>query len=129
MGSTNSRQTANDLSGLMRKVPFLLLGLLVLATGCSSGLKSQILGKWEPQEEGLKGKGVVTEITASELKTRGPTGVELASAYRFVGDDTIEAETTMFGKKFKNHYKVVVNGDEMTWTEDKGPAKKLKRIK
>lgn len=113
----------------MRKVPFVLLGLLVLATGCSSGLKSQVFGKWEPQEEGLKGKGVVTEITASEIKTRGPTGIELASPYRFVGDDTIEAETSMFGKKFKHQYKVVINGDEMTWTEEKGPTKKLKRIK
>lgn len=129
MGSTNNRQTANDLRRRMRKVPFVLLGLLVFAAGCSSGLKSEILGKWEPQEEGLKGKGVVSELTASEFKTRGPTGIELVSPYRFVADDNVEVETTMFGKKFKHQYKVVVNGDEMTWTEEKGPTKKLKRIK
>jgi hypothetical protein len=114
---------------MLRKVAFVLLGLLVFAAGCSSGLKSQVLGKWEPQEDSLKGKGVVTEITASEIKTSGPTGVVVASPYRFVDGDTIETETSMLGKTFKSRYKVVISGDEMTWTDDKGATKKLKRIK
>jgi hypothetical protein len=114
---------------MMRKGPFVLLGLLVLAAGCSSRLKTQVLGKWEPQEEPLKGKGVVTEITASEIKTSGPTGAQVVSPYRLVGGDTIETETSMLGKKFKHRYKVVINGDEMIWTDEKGATKKLKRIK
>src|SRR4051794_37669904 len=85
---------------IMRKQSFVLLGLLILAAGCSSGLKSQILGKWEPQEEGLKGKGVVMEITASEIRTSGPTGMVVASPYRFVADNTIETETSMLGQTF-----------------------------
>jgi len=113
----------------MRKVSFVLLCLLVLAAGYSSGLKSQVLGKWEPQEERLKGKGVVIEITASEIKTSGQNGVEMASSYRFVGGDTIETETSMRGQKFEHQYKVVINGDKMTWTDEKGTTKKLKRIK
>ena len=113
----------------MRKMPFVLLGLLVLAAGCSSGLKSQVLGKWEPQEERLKGKGVVMEVTASEIKTSGPTGVTVVSPYRFVDGDTIEIETAMLGKAFKHQYKVVINGDEMTWTDQEGASKKFKRIK
>jgi hypothetical protein len=35
----------------------------------------------------------------------------------------------MLGKTFKNRYKVVIRGDEMTWTDDKGATKKLQRIK
>jgi hypothetical protein len=114
---------------MLRNMGFVLLGLLVFAAGCSSGVKSQVLGKWEPQEESLKGKGVVVEITATEMKTTGPTGVTLVSPYRFVDADTLETDTTMFGKTFKNRYKVVMNGDEMTWTDEKGTTKKLKRIK
>ena len=114
---------------MMRKMPFVLLGLLVLAAGCSTGLKSQILGKWEPQEEQLKGKGVVMEITSSEIKTTGPTGMEVVSPYRIVGGDTIETETSMLGKKFNHKYKVAINGGEMTWTDEKGATKKFKRIK
>jgi hypothetical protein len=114
---------------MRRKVTFVLLGLLVLAAGCSSGLKSQVLGKWEPQEDNLKGKGLVMEITASEIKTSGPTGAVVVSPYRFVDGDTMETETSMLGKTFKNRYKVVISGDEMTWTDDKGATKKLKRIK
>jgi hypothetical protein len=114
---------------MMRKVPFVLLGLLVLAAGCSSGLKSQMLGKWEPQEESLKGKGVVVQITASEIKTSGPSGVDVVSPYHFVDGDTIETETSMLGQTFKHKYKVTINGDEMTWTDEKGATKKLKRIK
>jgi hypothetical protein len=113
----------------MRPLHCVLLGLLVLAAGCSSGLKSQVLGKWEPQEELLKGKGVVTEITATEMKTSGPTGITVASPYHFVGADTIETETSMLGQKFKHQYKVVINGDEMTWTDEEQNTKKFKRIK
>ena len=113
----------------MKMWPVLLVLLLVLTAGCSSSLKSQVLGKWEPQEERLKGKGVVMEITASEIKTSGPIGVDVVSPYRFVDGDTIETETSMLGQKFKHRYKVVINGDEMTWTDEKGATKKLKRIK
>jgi hypothetical protein len=112
---------------MRRELPFVLLILFVLAAGCSSGLKSQVLGKWEPQEEHLKGRGVVTEITAGEIKTSGPAGA-VVSPYRFVDGDIIETETLLLGQKFKHQYKVVLNGDEMTWTDEKGAAKKLKRI-
>jgi hypothetical protein len=113
----------------MRNVSYVLLSLLVLVAGCSSGLKGQITGKWEPQEDRLKGKGVVTEITANEIRTSGQGSVEIVSPYRFLDDATIESETTMFGKKFKNKYKVAINGDDMTWTDEKGVAKKFTRIK
>jgi hypothetical protein len=113
----------------MRPSRSVLLFLVVLAAGCSSGgLKSQVQGKWEPQEEHLKGKGVVMEITGGEIKTSGPGG-SLASPYRVTGGDTIETETELLGKKFTHQYKVVINGDDMTWTDEKGNTKKLKRIK
>ncbi len=111
---------------MRRELPCVLLSLL--AAGCSSGLKSQVLGKWEPQEGPLKGKGLVVEITAGEIKASGPTGVDVVSPYRFVAGDTMETETSMFGQKFKHQYKVVITGDEMTWTDEKGAVKKLKRI-
>jgi hypothetical protein len=109
---------------------FVLLCLFMFAAGCSTGLKSQVLGKWEPQQEGLKGTGVLTEITANEIKTGRPTGsLSLTSPYRFVDGETIEAETTLLGKTIKNRYKVAITGDEMTWTDEKGSARKFKRTK
>jgi hypothetical protein len=109
---------------ILRIVP---LCLLVLAAGCSSGLKGQLLGKWEPQE--LKGNAVVTEISDKDIKTGNATGLSLTSPYRIVDGETIEVETSLFGKTMNNRYKVAITGDEMAWTDANGSTRKFKRLK
>ena len=120
---------------MTRLLPLVLLGLLVLLTGCSAGAKNPpgpkklILGTWDPQDGLLRGKGVVAEITASEIRMRGPGG-EVVSPYRFVSDDTIEAETTWAGETFKNQYTLVFDWDEMTWIDNwRGMNLHFRRIK
>ena len=120
---------------MTRLLPLVLLGLLVLLAGCSPGPKNPpgpknlILGKWDPQDGFLKGKGVVAEITASEITMRGPGG-GVVSPYRFVSDDTIEAETTWFETTCKNRYTLVFDGDKMTWIDQwRGMNLHFRRIK
>jgi hypothetical protein len=113
-------------------VAALLVAILAACSSAPFKPKNQpknnpMLGKWRPKEEGQGQGNLVMEITDDQIKTSGPGG-QLISPYRWLNDDTIETESTMFGKTFEHQYKVVIEGKQMTWTDEEGRVKRFERI-
>lgn len=93
----------------------------LLIVGCSTGTKDKIVGKWQKTSNG---EAVVLEFHKDGsmlFPGNGPGKWSIAG-------DKLTTSGSVMGVNFSTTGTVVINGDEMTTTDDKGVTEKFKRI-
>jgi len=120
-----------------RKLAFLSIGVLALAcSACSSSNKGKIEGTWENSEpiEGVPAKVMIVEFNSDGSFNMKAMGIPVLTAkYSLgMGDSVtfsdVKDATGASQDKLKGKVKIKIDGDNMTWTEDK-KVYKLSRVK
>jgi len=119
-----------------RKLAFLSVCVLALAcSACSSSNKGKIEGAWVNSDsiEGAPAGAITVEFNSDGTFAMKGLGMTLITAKYSLGmGDTVSFTDVKDGKgqaqdKLKGKVKIKIDGDNMTWTEDKATYK-LKRV-
>ena len=120
----------------MRTFPLLLavpLALVVAGFACADPKpQDAIVGKWEPQDPGAKGKASLEFFKDGKLKAvfSDITGdIVVNGTYKFVADDTVEVRLTVGNSVKTEKAKVKVTDKEMEFTPSSGKTEKYTRLK
>jgi uncharacterized protein (TIGR03066 family) len=115
----------------MRTTRWLAVAASALMIGCAAKPQDLIVGKWETTD--LMGKLQTAEFNKDGTVTM-PLKIPIANIrldgkYKFLDNERVEFEYTVWGKTEKTTRKVAVTQETLTLTEDDGKSQLFKRVK